>query len=102
MKIITPLIVIVIISTMTTLISTSLLLDKMDELNKTNEELLKYKTDSDFIQGGDISKSLDSLTNEVFIREVEMGRHEVTREEILSKYPKVKEEYNLFYKHQTE
>lgn len=87
---------------MTTLSSTLILLDKIDELGETNEELLKYKTDSDFIQGGDISKSLDSLTNEVFIRELEIGRHEVTREEILSKYPKVKEEYNLFYIQKTE
>ena len=94
--------VIVIILTMTTLSSTLILLDKIDELGETNEELLKYKTDSDFIQGGDISKSLDSLTNEVFIRELEIGRHEVTREEILSKYPKVKEEYNLFYIQKTE
>lgn len=87
---------------MTTLISTLLLLEKMDELNKTNEELLKYKIDNGFIEGGDISKSLDSLTNEIFIREIEMGRHEITREEILSKYPKVKKEYNLFYIQKTE
>lgn len=94
--------VVVIVLTMTTLASTLILLDKIDELEETNEELLKYKTDGDFIQGGDISKSLDSLTNEVFIRELEIGRHEVTREEILSKYPKVKEEYNLFYIQKTE
>ena len=87
---------------MTVIVSISKLFDKIHELEKTNEELLKCKTDSDFIQGGDISKSLDSLNEELFNKELEIGKHELTREEVLSKYPKVKKEYYLFYKHKTE
>jgi hypothetical protein len=33
---------------------------------------------------------------------VEMGRHEITRDEILVKYPKVYDEYNTFLYTQTE
>jgi hypothetical protein len=44
----------------------------------------------------------DSLTNLLFIERVDAGRHEITREEILGKYPKVAKEYDDFYTHQTE
>lgn len=50
----------------------------------------------------DVTKTADSLHDELFNQQVESGRHEVTREEVLSKYPKVKKEYELFYEHQTE
>jgi len=50
----------------------------------------------------EVSKTADSLMNELFIERVEAGRHEITREEILSKYPKTKQEYEFFYEHQTE
>ena len=50
----------------------------------------------------DATKAADSLMNELFNERVESGRHEVTREEILNRYPKVKREYELFYEHQTE
>lgn len=85
--------------------------NKLDELERTKEELNKYKTDKGFIQGGDIKSSnetdsvlyiSDSLRDELFVERVDAGRHEVSREEVLSKYPKVKKEYESFYDHQTE
>jgi hypothetical protein len=44
----------------------------------------------------------DSLRNELFIERIDAGKHEVTRDEVLGKYPKVKKEYNNFYNYQTE
>jgi hypothetical protein len=38
----------------------------------------------------------------LFNERVDAGRHEVTREEILTKYPKVAKEYDEFYSHNTE
>jgi hypothetical protein len=61
--------------------------------------------------GGDIQKgkAIDSLTNltdslrdELFIERIDAGRHEITREEILGKYPKIAKEYDEFYSHNTE
>jgi hypothetical protein len=71
------------------------------------DELRKCKEDYDFIQGGNIEKSLltnraDSLYDELFIEKVDASRHELTRDEILNKYPKVKKEYEDYYNHQTE
>lgn len=50
----------------------------------------------------DVAQLADSLRDEIFEERVESGRHEITREEILNKYPKIKKEYDLFYEHQTE
>ena len=44
----------------------------------------------------------DSLRDELFMERLDAGRHEVTREEIFTKYPKVGKEYDEFYSHQTE
>jgi len=44
----------------------------------------------------------DSLNAELFIERVESGRHEMTRMEILSKYPAIVKEYEDFYMNQTE
>lgn len=44
----------------------------------------------------------DSLHDEAFILNVELGRHEITREEILTKYPKVYDEYNSYLHSKTE
>jgi hypothetical protein len=44
----------------------------------------------------------DSLREENFMLNVEIGRHEVSREEVLGKYPKVNKEYQKFYEHETE
>ena len=63
------------------------------------------------VVGGDIQKAQlidslttvsDSLRDELFNEQVDAGRHEITREEILGKYPKVAKEYDEFYSHNTE
>lgn len=63
------------------------------------------------VVGGDIQKAqeidsvsaiADSLRDELFNERVDAGRHEVAREEILSKYPKIAKEYDAFYSNQTE
>jgi hypothetical protein len=71
------------------------------------DELKKCKVSNDFMQGGDIEleqvkSERDSLRMEIFVLGVEAGRHEITREEVLGKYPKIAKEYNDFYSHQTE
>jgi len=59
---------------------------------------------------------LDSLKNQIHIKDsvneklywgyfnesLENGRHELTRDEILNKYPKIQKEYYDFYSNQTE
>jgi hypothetical protein len=47
-------------------------------------------------------EQLNFLYDELFIEKGENGRHELTREEVLSKYPKVKTEYEYYYEHETE
>jgi hypothetical protein len=63
------------------------------------------------VVGGDIQKAQtidsieiqrDSLMDLLFEERVDAGRHEVTREEVLKKYPKIAKEYDEFYSHQTE
>jgi hypothetical protein len=71
------------------------------------DELQRCKASNSFLQGGDIEKEQimierDSLRDELFIERVDAGRHELTREDILNKYPKVKKEYEDYYSHQTE
>jgi len=77
------------------------------------KELTKLRAEPkiEVYTGGDIQKGklIDSLTNlsdslrdELFIERVDAGRHEVSREEILGKYPKIAKEYDDFYSHQTE
>lgn len=71
------------------------------------DELRRCKEDYDFLQGGDIEKSqltnrADSLYDELFIEKVDAGRHELTRDDIFKKYPKVKKEYEEYFNHQTE
>ena len=71
------------------------------------DELRRCKEGNGFLQGGDIEKSQilnqrDSLHDELFIEKVDAGRHELTRDAILNKYPEVKKEYEEYYNHQTE
>jgi hypothetical protein len=71
------------------------------------DELQKCKSDNGFLQGGDIEKSQilnqrDSLHDELFNERVDAGRHELTREAILNKYPELKKEYEEYFNHQTE
>jgi hypothetical protein len=44
----------------------------------------------------------DSLAFEKIIMEMELFRHELTRDEIFLKYPKVGEEYQYYISHYTE
>ena len=55
------------------------------------------------------SKQIDSLTNlsdslrdEQFNSSVEIGRHELTREEMFTRFPNLEKEYNAYYEHETE
>lgn len=74
-------------------------------------EKLRAQPKIEVFTGGDIQKGklidslmnvADSLESELFNERVDAGRHEVTREEILTKYPKVAKEYDDFYSHNTE
>ena len=44
----------------------------------------------------------DSLHDDLFNAKVELGRHEITREEVLGKYKKIYDEYNTYLYSQTE
>lgn len=54
------------------------------------------------LENESLRSSNDSLNAEIFILNVEIGRHEITRDEILSKYPNVGREYEQYYEHKTE
>jgi hypothetical protein len=63
-------------------------------LYSTNKEYNQLQTKSNYI--------IDSLHDELFIEKTDNGRHEITRDEIFNKYPKVGKEYQQFYEHETE
>jgi hypothetical protein len=44
----------------------------------------------------------DSLRDENFNLNVEIGRHELTREEMFGKFPNLEKQYNAYYEHETE
>jgi len=44
----------------------------------------------------------DSLTDENFNLNVELGRHELTRDEIFRRYKGLEKEYNQYLEHETE
>jgi len=44
----------------------------------------------------------DSLNSEIFILQTEIGRHELSRDVIFTKYPKVGGEYSKYYNEETE
>ena len=44
----------------------------------------------------------DSLHDELFNAKTELGRHEITREEVLTKYKNIYNEYNTYLYSQTE
>ena len=55
------------------------------------------------------TKQIDSLTNlsdslrdEQFNSSVEIGRHELTREEMFNRFPNLEKQYNSYYEHETE
>lgn len=56
-----------------------------------------YKLENDSLQN-----LTDTLRENLFIERVDADRHELTRDGILKKYPKVNKEYQEFYGHETE
>jgi hypothetical protein len=79
---------------LTSFILTFLLYNTNTRYNKF-ETTYKLETDS-------LQATTDSLREENFILNVEIMRHEMSREGVLVKYPKVNSEYQKFYGHETE
>jgi translation initiation factor 6 (eIF-6) len=73
---------------------------------KTLRSQLKVDTVSTPIGGERIVDSLiaesDSLNSEIFILQTEIGRHELTRDVIFTKHPKVGDEYSKYFNEETE
>jgi hypothetical protein len=85
------------------LTSISLLLfygNLVEEVKKKEIEIkiLKEK----FLPCDSLKMKLDSVNSELLILETELTRHEITREEIFFKHPKIKEEYEYFITNFTE
>ena len=107
MKILTDLRFYVVVATLSL---TGLLVNyfnKLDDLEKTKEELIKCQTDKGYIPGGDIEKSLiinerDSLRDELFIRFVEVSRYETALEIFKEQNQKSADEFELILTTQTE
>jgi hypothetical protein len=107
MKILTDLRFYVVVATLSL---TGLLVNyfnKLDDLEKTKEELLKCQTDKGYIPGGDIEKSLiinerDSLRDELFIRFVEVSRYETALDIFKEQNQKSSDEFELILTTQTE
>jgi hypothetical protein len=72
----------------------------VEEVKKKEIEIkiLKEK----FLPCDSLKMKLDSVNSELLILETELTRHEITREEIFFKYPKIKEEYEYFITNFTE
>lgn len=71
------------------------------------QELLKYRSVDNFIQGGDIEKQMlinerDSLKSELFVTEVQLGRYEVAFELFKERNRLGAEEFELILTTQTE
>jgi hypothetical protein len=49
-----------------------------------------------------LERESDSLNSEIFILQTEIGRHELSRDVIFTKYPKVGSEYSKYYNEETE
>lgn len=49
-----------------------------------------------------LQQERDSLINELFIKQTELGRIEVSTNQVLSKYPKIYEEYTEYLQKETE
>jgi hypothetical protein len=68
--------------------------------NKLVETEKQVKTQTHQVDS--LQHLVDSLHDDNFALSVEIGRHEITREEIFYTYPKVGKEYQEFYEHKTE
>ena len=107
MKILTQLRFYVVVATLS---FTGLLVNyfnKLEELKKTKEELVKCQTDNGYIPGGDIEKAQiinerDSLRDELFIRFTEVSRYEVALDMFKEQNKKGADEFELILTTQTE
>lgn len=82
-------------------------LTTLDEIEKLNEELVKCQTDRDNIPGGNIDaaelqEQLDSLKHEDFIKLTQLGRYEITLNELKKTHPKAFTEFEKYFYTQTE
>jgi hypothetical protein len=68
---------------------------KVYQLQSVEMKLLKKESDS-------LKVINDSLVSNNIIMEMELYRHQMTRDEVFLKYPKVGEEYEYFLGHYTE
>jgi hypothetical protein len=68
-------------------------------------EKLKAQTKGEAVwvkQIDSVSAERDSVMDLLFMERIDAGRHEITRDEVLKKYPKIEKEYDAFYSHETE
>ena len=82
-----PLLVIVVISGLSVLVT----------LNRTKLETKQLMFDNQMLKN-----KVDSLHDELFILNVELGRHELTRDYFFGKHPKLQLEYENYLHHETE
>jgi hypothetical protein len=71
------------------------------------DDLHRCETDIYYVPGGDIEKSIlekqrDSLSSELFIKDVELGRYEIALEILKESNPKAHNEYLKIISTQTE
>ena len=72
--------------------------------NRANQDNIRLRSRNELIREEKFKfeAECDSLKLENFNLGVEIGRHQITREEILPHHPKAKKEYDEYYEHQTE
>ena len=70
---------------------------EISTMQKNNLDFPKLQKDLDSLKFAN-----DSCVNEIFMLNTELTRHEITRDEIFMKYPKIGDEYYFFLTHYTE
>ena len=65
-----------------------------------NNSIITVKEQKNTIDN--LTKVTDSLHDELFNAQVEIGRHEITREEILKPNKELNKKYEKYYNHETE
>jgi hypothetical protein len=65
-----------------------------------NNDIITIKSQQKTIDS--LSVKTEDLRNELFNAEVEIGRHEITREEILVPHKELNKQYEEYYSNQTE
>ena len=70
------------------------------EMVMWNNDIITIKTQQKTIDSLNVQNA--DLQTELFNSQVEIGRHEITREEILVPHKKLNKEYEEYYSNQTE